>query len=416
MRVSTACLFAVAEVVAAFSFAPAAHADDAQKPGRVLVWANPGASGDAMEPANWTAYASADDYAAGKSSRAGNKVPDANTDIILPDAPEGGNYIVGFFDGGRRQDAYREPPRFACGNITIGHGAALDGGAGQSRGHTVFSSHPDLDAGLEIRGNVAVADGGYLYAQLVFAGDRDATFTVGKTAEPLTTRPHRPQIRRRRRDDPCQRIQHHPRRARRVGPACPGDGDTPGLQCQPWGPRGARQDPRKPHAGNRQGRRPRGLRLRPSRARRWSFSLARRWHASRRPRTPPPTSDSKARWRFPHPQPASRPRRPRSACAWPRATAASSTRQAGSTSAPPGRSSTTASFVITAADPNGPAKADTGISVFLETPADFGDVTFDYLRSGGIVSRDPAVDEGGAGQGDFRRALRRNRRRSCSPG
>ncbi len=64
-------------------------------PARMLVWAKPGTSGTAMTAGNWMEFASAADYAAGKTGKPAAKMPDANTDIILPDAPEGQSYVVG---------------------------------------------------------------------------------------------------------------------------------------------------------------------------------------------------------------------------------------------------------------------------------------------------------------------------------
>ena len=49
-----------------------------------------------MEPGNWTEYASAEDYAARKGGQPAAGGPDANTDLILPDAPAGQSYIVGY--------------------------------------------------------------------------------------------------------------------------------------------------------------------------------------------------------------------------------------------------------------------------------------------------------------------------------
>ncbi len=154
---------------------------------RALVWARPGTGDSPLTRSNWTEYPSAADYAAGKQGRPASSPPDANTDLVLPDAPDGQSYIVGFFDGGRRHDAYNDPPRLFCRHITIGTGAGLDGGAGSSRGRTVFSSHPNLDAALEIRGNVTVKDGGYIYGQFVFAGGRHTFFRIDNSPEPLGT-------------------------------------------------------------------------------------------------------------------------------------------------------------------------------------------------------------------------------------
>jgi len=154
---------------------------------RTLVWAKPGTSATALVPANWMEYPSAEDYRAGKPGQLAKAPPDANADLVLPDAPDSRSYIVGFLEGGRRNDAYREPPRLFCRHITIGKGAGLDGACGTARGRSMFSGHPDLDAAVEIHGNVTVTDGGYIYAQLVFAGGKHTYFRIDNSPEPLGT-------------------------------------------------------------------------------------------------------------------------------------------------------------------------------------------------------------------------------------
>jgi hypothetical protein len=143
---------------------------------RTLVWTLPG---------KWVEYASTADYHGGKIGRPTKKPPDKNTDLILPDAPDGQTYIVGYFNGGRRHNAYNEPPGLFCRHITIGKGAGLDGGARSSRGKIRFSGHADLDAAFEIHGNVTVKDGGYIYGHFIFAGERNTFFQIDNSSEPL---------------------------------------------------------------------------------------------------------------------------------------------------------------------------------------------------------------------------------------
>ncbi len=69
---------------------------------RVLVWAEPGTSGYAWNRARipgssvmvwnhglWTEFDSAADYRAKKNGRPNTQPPDEDTDLILPDAPDG---------------------------------------------------------------------------------------------------------------------------------------------------------------------------------------------------------------------------------------------------------------------------------------------------------------------------------------
>jgi len=155
---------------------------------RTLVWARPGTSGSASTPGNWVEYASSAEYLAAAEGRPATTPPDANTDLVLPDAPQGQSYIAGFFNTGRRRVPEHEPPGLYCRHIRIGKGAGLDGGCGSSRGRSVFSSHPGLDAALEIHGNVTVKEDGYLYGQLLFAGGKHTYLLVENSQEPLATR------------------------------------------------------------------------------------------------------------------------------------------------------------------------------------------------------------------------------------
>jgi len=153
---------------------------------RTLVWAKPGTSEAALKPGNWMEYASAEDYRVGKPGRPAEAPPDANTDLVLPDAPDGKSYIVMFLQRRARQNnPWTEPPSLFCRHITIGKGAALDGGCGITRGQHTFTSRPDLDMGVEIHGNVTVEEGGYIYGKLIFAGKRHTFFRIDNSPEPL---------------------------------------------------------------------------------------------------------------------------------------------------------------------------------------------------------------------------------------
>ena len=154
---------------------------------RTLVWTKPGESGTALEPGNWTEYASAADYEAGKNGRPADAGPDADTDLVLPDAPAGRSYIVGYMVSAkeRRKSGHPGSPRLSCRHVTIGAAASLDGGIGVSRGRPVSSDWPTDDTSLGIHGNVTVKDGGYIYGPLHFVGDRHTWFSIGKSPEPL---------------------------------------------------------------------------------------------------------------------------------------------------------------------------------------------------------------------------------------
>ena len=154
---------------------------------RTLVWARPGEGGAALEAGNWIEYASAEDFAAGKGGKPAAKGPDAKTDIVLPDAPDGKAYIVGCMVRAktRRRSRKSGALTLSCRHVTIGAGAALDGGIGVSRGKPVTSDYPDDDTPMDIYGNVRVKDGGYIYGPLRFAGGKHALFSIGKSPEPL---------------------------------------------------------------------------------------------------------------------------------------------------------------------------------------------------------------------------------------
>jgi len=151
---------------------------------RTFVWTKPGESGTALEPGNWTEYASAEDYAAGKGGKPADAGPDANTDLILPDAPAGQSYIVGYMVPSQYPPPIW-PPTLSCRHVIIGASAALDGGIGVSRGKLSHSSWPGHDRIAAISGNVTVRDGGCIYGHLHFVGDKHTWFSIGKSPEPL---------------------------------------------------------------------------------------------------------------------------------------------------------------------------------------------------------------------------------------
>ena len=166
----------------------AARADSPWPAVRCLVWARPGESGLASEPANWTEYASSADHAAGKGGKPASKRPDANTDVVLPDAPNGKPYVVGYMiiPRYRKRDGGYDVPHIRVRHVTIGRGAGLDGGAGTSRGKASFGREPVYDTTMGIFGNVTVADGGYIYGPHMLMGGRSTFFRVGDTPEPLS--------------------------------------------------------------------------------------------------------------------------------------------------------------------------------------------------------------------------------------
>jgi len=154
---------------------------------RTLVWARPGTSESASSVGNWIEYASGADYAAGKVGKPATAAPDAKTDLVLPDAPAGQAYVVGYMVHAktRRSSTQSSVLALSCRHVTIGAGAALDGGMGVSRGKPVNSGVPDDDTPMNIHGNVTVKDGGYIYGPLHFLGDKHAWFSMGKSPEPL---------------------------------------------------------------------------------------------------------------------------------------------------------------------------------------------------------------------------------------
>jgi len=152
---------------------------------RVLVWAKPGASGPALSSGSWTAYASTADYLAGKEGRPAADPPDKNTDIILPDAPDGKPYVAGYVVESFRRKGGLDHPQLICRHVTIGKGAGLDGASRTSRGAASYGRGFEWDTAMAIYGNVTVKDGGYIYGPRFFLGDKHTFFTMGKSPEPL---------------------------------------------------------------------------------------------------------------------------------------------------------------------------------------------------------------------------------------
>jgi len=149
---------------------------------RTLVWARPGKSGLMQTANNWTEYASAADYLAGKNGSQAETPPDKKTDIVLLDSPDGKSYVVGCIV---RRKGGSDSPQLDCRHITIGKGAGLDGGCEFSRGRPVYSKAASLETPLGIYGNVTVNDGGYIYGPHMFLGDKHTYFRIGKSPEPL---------------------------------------------------------------------------------------------------------------------------------------------------------------------------------------------------------------------------------------
>ena len=149
MRISRFAVVGCVAVFAGFAFSAAARAQE-PKPlpaglakdepcvtqqwpaSRTLVWAKPGTSGVAQDAGNWTEYASGADYAAGTGGKPATAGPDANTDIVIPAAPEGQAYIVGYsVDSRQRQkDGQMDSPSLYCRHITIGSGRGSTAGCG----------------------------------------------------------------------------------------------------------------------------------------------------------------------------------------------------------------------------------------------------------------------------------------------
>jgi hypothetical protein len=152
---------------------------------RLLVWSKPGSNGMATSSRSWTEYASTADYLAKKTGRPASKGPDENTDIILPDAPDDKPYVVGYVIESFRRRGGLDHPQWACRHLTIGKGAGLDGGGRPGRGGVSYNRSPSSDTGMAIHGNVRVRDGGYIYGPHFFLGDKHTFFHVAKSPEPL---------------------------------------------------------------------------------------------------------------------------------------------------------------------------------------------------------------------------------------
>ena len=152
---------------------------------RVLVWARPGTSGMAMDSRSWTQYASMVDYLAKKEGRPATRAPDENTDIVLPDAPGGESYVVGYTIESFRRRGGLDHPQWACRHVTIGKGAGLDGGCRTNRGRASYGRGIAGDTGMAIHGNVRVEDGGYIYGPHFFLGDKHTFVAIGDSPEPL---------------------------------------------------------------------------------------------------------------------------------------------------------------------------------------------------------------------------------------
>jgi len=166
-----------------------AHVKQQWPKGRVLVWAKPGTSGYTWNRiripgssvmvwnnALWTEYDSVADYQAKKNGRTNTQPPDENTDIYLPDAPDGKPYVVSYAVMPRKRLDGLYAPQWNCRHITVGKGAGLDGG--NKRGVM-------WNTGVEIFGNVTVKDGGYIYGPHFFLGSRHTFIKIGKSPEPL---------------------------------------------------------------------------------------------------------------------------------------------------------------------------------------------------------------------------------------
>ncbi len=149
---------------------------------RTLVWANPGTSGSMQTARNWTEYTSTADYLAEKKGRPATNPPDRKTDIIVPDSPDGQSYAVACM---ARRTGDDDHPQWDLRHITIGRGAGLDGGCEFSRGRPVYSRAQGPDTLLGIYGNVIVNDGGFIYGPHVFLGDKHTYFRIGNSPEPL---------------------------------------------------------------------------------------------------------------------------------------------------------------------------------------------------------------------------------------
>lgn len=113
--------------------ANAAYMSETWPAARLLVWAHPGEGGrrrDGTDPNNWLEYASSADYKAGVEGKPATEAPDANTDVVIPEAEEG--YKV-FFRAGRmrhatvgRNNQLRMFHGYATGNIWVKEGARIE--------------------------------------------------------------------------------------------------------------------------------------------------------------------------------------------------------------------------------------------------------------------------------------------------
>ena len=151
-------------------------------PARVLVWANPGTSGSIKGSKNWTEYASTADYLVGKKGQLADNPPDKETDVILPDSPDDKAYVVTCFE---RRKSDSDSDQWNCRHITIGRSAGLDGECEFMRGRPVYSRAPHPGAPMGIYGNVTVNDGGYIYGSHIFLGDKHTYFSVRNSPKPL---------------------------------------------------------------------------------------------------------------------------------------------------------------------------------------------------------------------------------------
>jgi len=152
---------------------------------RVLVWAKPGSSGRALSAGSWTEYASTTDYLAKKEGRPAKLPPDKDSDIILPDAPDGKPYVAGYIVENFRRRGGLDHPQLICRHVTIGKGAGLDGASRTSRGRASYGRHLGQDTAMAVYGNVTIRDGGYIYGPRYFLGDKHTFFHMGKSPEPL---------------------------------------------------------------------------------------------------------------------------------------------------------------------------------------------------------------------------------------
>lgn len=152
---------------------------------RVLVWTKPGTSGSAMSSGSWTQYASTADYLAKKEGTPARTPPDKDTDLILPDAPDGKPYAAGYTIDSFRRKGGLDHPQLICRHLTVGKGAGLDGGSRTSRGRASYGRHLGQDTAMAVYGNVTVKDGGYIYGPRYFLGDKHTSFHMGKSPEPL---------------------------------------------------------------------------------------------------------------------------------------------------------------------------------------------------------------------------------------